>query len=140
MKIRIFAAMAAAVCFSASVLTQGATSAAPAVTNADVISLHTVGFTEDFIISKIQVSGSAFSLQIADLVELKKAGISEKVIKAMLEKSSSVPAPASSTVSLAPAAVASTEPRRVEAPSTAKDQCPAIAATLTATPGDTLEL
>ncbi len=114
MNFRTFAAMAAAVCLSASVLAQGATSAPPAVTNADVISLHTVGFSEDFIVSKIHTSASAFSLQIADLVELKKAGISEKVIKAMLDKSSSV-APVPAPTAVVPVAATSPEPRRVEA-------------------------
>jgi hypothetical protein len=56
------------------------------ITNTDVISLHTAGFSDDFIIAKIHASSHIFTVQISDLLELKKAGISERVIQTMLEK------------------------------------------------------
>jgi hypothetical protein len=59
----------------------------PKLTNADIISLKQTGFGDDLTISKIRASGADYKLEVNDLVELKKAGISEAVISAMLEAS-----------------------------------------------------
>lgn len=55
-----------------------------ALTNADVIKLKTAGFGDDLIIDKIKDNPAAFHLELDDLVELHKAGISDAVIQAML--------------------------------------------------------
>jgi hypothetical protein len=55
------------------------------MTNADVIKLHTAGFADDLIIAKIIASVPNFSMEPDALVGLKKAGLSEKVIAAMLQ-------------------------------------------------------
>ena len=44
-------------------------------------------FGDDVVISRIKSSGADYKLEINDLVELKKAGIFEAVISAMLEAS-----------------------------------------------------
>lgn len=56
------------------------------MTNADVIALKTVGFSDDLIVSKIKSSKCAFRLETNDLIELKKAGLSDRVIGAMMDK------------------------------------------------------
>jgi hypothetical protein len=111
---------------------QSANATAPSsVTNADVLSLHIAGFSDDFIIAKIHASSHIFTVQISDLLELKKAGISERVIQIMLAE----PTPPSPVVTV-PAPVLSPERRAIEPP--ASDRCPTIAATLAAAPGVTL--
>jgi hypothetical protein len=55
-----------------------------ALTNADVIKLKAAGFGDDLIIDKINNNPAAFRLELDDLVELHKAGISDAIIQAML--------------------------------------------------------
>ncbi len=52
--------------------------------NFAVLSLHQAGFGEQVILAKIAASTPAFSVEASDLVTLKKAGISERIIAAML--------------------------------------------------------
>ena len=54
------------------------------MTNADVLALHKAGFGDDVILAKIGGSASAFTVEASDLVMLKTAGVSERVIAAML--------------------------------------------------------
>lgn len=53
--------------------------------NADVIKLKTAGLSDELIIGKIRASEANYRLEVDDLVELKKAGIPESVLAAMLE-------------------------------------------------------
>ncbi|HTS27389.1 MAG TPA: PEGA domain-containing protein [Bryobacteraceae bacterium] len=55
-----------------------------ALTNSDVVKLKTAGFGDDLIIDKIATNPSAFHLEFDDMVELRKAGISDAIIQAML--------------------------------------------------------
>src|SRR5262249_44277884 len=55
--------------------------------NADIVVLKQAGFGDDVIISKIRASGANYKLEIKDLLELKKANISDLVISAMIEAS-----------------------------------------------------
>jgi hypothetical protein len=57
----------------------------PRITNADVIGLRKAGLKDDLIISTIQSSSPSFSLSTSDLLELKKAAVSERVIEAMFQ-------------------------------------------------------
>ena len=54
------------------------------MTNADVLALHQAGFGDDVILAKIGRGTAAFNLEARELVALKKAGVSERVIAAML--------------------------------------------------------
>lgn len=65
--------------------TQPTAASGPKMTNADVLSLHAAGLGEAVLLSKIATSDTAFSVNASDLVELKKAGVSDKVIAAMLQ-------------------------------------------------------
>lgn len=63
-------------------------SAAPkTMTNSDVVDLHTAGFSDDLIIDKINTAATAFRLEVSDMVELRKAGVSDAVIQVMMKKS-----------------------------------------------------
>jgi hypothetical protein len=57
------------------------------ITNSDVVNLHAAGFGDDVIIGKIDTTATAFRLQVSDMVELRRAGVSDAVIQAMLKKS-----------------------------------------------------
>lgn len=55
-----------------------------ALTNADIIKLKASGFGDDLIIDKINNNPAAFHLELENLVDLHKAGISDAVIQAMM--------------------------------------------------------
>ena len=55
------------------------------MTNEDVIKLASGGVSDDVIIAKIKNSQAAFSLDTDALVALKKAGVSDRVVTAMME-------------------------------------------------------
>jgi hypothetical protein len=55
-----------------------------AITNADIVKLKEAGFGDDLIIDKINTTPAAFNLEFDDLVSLRKAGISDAVIQAMM--------------------------------------------------------
>jgi hypothetical protein len=57
----------------------------PKLTNADIGTLRNAGFSDDVIVSKIKASGADYKLGVDDLLELKKANISDAVIAAMLD-------------------------------------------------------
>jgi hypothetical protein len=60
--------------------------ASKALTNADIIDLTAAGIGEQIIIDKITAAASAFSLETKDLIELKRAGVSDAVVQAMMHK------------------------------------------------------
>ena len=63
-------------------------SAAPkTISNSDVVDLHTAGFGDDLIIDKINTAATALRLEVSDMVELRKAGVSDAVIQVMMKKS-----------------------------------------------------
>jgi hypothetical protein len=57
------------------------------LTNTDVLKLIEAGLSEQVIIDKIGTSPTSFKLETDDLVELKKAGLSDALISAMLTAS-----------------------------------------------------
>lgn len=61
----------------------------------EVVKLSRAGFAEDIIITKIKKNGKAFDLSTDELLELKKDGVSDEVIKYLLDPSQPYsPAPA----------------------------------------------
>jgi hypothetical protein len=75
---------------AASPTTEQPSNESPApLTNADVVRLLRAGFGEDVVIAKIRGSSPTFSLETTDLLELKNAGVSDRVIEAMLQESKS---------------------------------------------------
>jgi len=72
---------------------------AQALTNADVVKLTKASLGNDLIIAKIQQSEKVdFKLETDDLIQLKKAGVEQAVISAMLKRSTA-PAPAAAAPS-----------------------------------------
>ena len=65
---------------------QGAPSAAP-LSVEDVVKLSKEGFAEDVIVTKIKKNGKAFDLSPDELVELKRLGVTDNVIKLLLDPS-----------------------------------------------------
>ena len=72
------------------------------LTNADIIALKQAGFGDDLIILKITASGADYKLQVDDLVELKKAGISANVMASMIQSSVGNSTTATATVHINP--------------------------------------
>ena len=71
-------------------------SAAPPLSIEDVLQLHNSGFSDDVIVTRIKKNAKAFDLSTPELVELKKAGLSDTVVRYLLDPSQpwSPPAPA----------------------------------------------
>jgi hypothetical protein len=85
-----------------------------ALTVEDVIKLAKAGLSEDIIIQQIRKNGQAFDLSTEELIALKAASVSDRVIQAMLEPSKAeTPAP-NTPAPNAPAPVAA-EPEPAEA-------------------------
>jgi hypothetical protein len=55
------------------------------MTNARVVELSKTGLDDEIIIAKINNGSCHFQLSDVDLLELKKAGVSSKVVAAMLD-------------------------------------------------------
>jgi hypothetical protein len=75
-------------------MTQAATTAK--ITNARVVEMAKMGLDDDVIIARIKHSTCDFQLSDSDLMELKKSGVSSKVVAVMLE---TVPAAGAAPVS-----------------------------------------
>jgi hypothetical protein len=71
------------------------------LTNDSVIQMTKAGLGDSLIIQSINMAPSSFSLSTIDLIALKKAGVSERVIGAMLARSGAAP---DTTGAAAPAA------------------------------------
>jgi hypothetical protein len=67
------------------------------ITNARVIELSKLGLDDDIVIAKIRSGVCQFQLGDSDLVDLKKAGVSPKVIAAMLDSGATASAPRSAS-------------------------------------------
>jgi hypothetical protein len=65
---------------------QPAPSGAP-LTVEEVVKLSRGGFSDDVIITKIKKNGRAFDLSTDELLEIKKAGVSDSVVKYLLDPS-----------------------------------------------------
>jgi hypothetical protein len=59
-----------------------------AVTVSDVLSMASAGLSEDLIIASIRKTGKPANLNTSQMIQLKKANVSDAVIKAMLDPSS----------------------------------------------------
>lgn len=60
------------------------------LTNSDVIALQQAGFSAELIITKIKASSTEFNTSVEAMAVLKRAGISESVIAAMLDTATPV--------------------------------------------------
>jgi len=101
--------------------------AAPATPVDKVIELVKGGLGDDMVIRAIGKEGLHADLTSADMLKLKKAGVSEKVMSAMLESPAAAPAPAPAAVAPAMATSGST-PDAVPASAAAPPPAPVPAA------------
>ncbi len=74
--------------FYASIVNGQQQISADTITNQMIIQLHKAGLSGAILKSKIESSPTSFDLSVDGLIALKKAGISDEVIKAMLTKTS----------------------------------------------------
>lgn len=87
-------------------------SATPPLSIQDVLQLHSSGFSDDVIITRIKKNAKAFDLSTPELVELKKAGLSDVVVRYLLDPSQPWSPPASGTPQTAKEAAPSQPARR----------------------------
>ena len=80
---------------------------ADAVTAQDIIDLSRAGLGEAVLLALVEVDGGVFTIDNATLRQLKEAGVSDKVIEAMVRSGRSRPVPA---VSDPPAVVDANQP------------------------------
>ena len=55
-----------------------------AISKEEIIKMSKAGIPDSVIIGKIQKSSSVFKLEVSDIIALKKGGVSDKVIEAMV--------------------------------------------------------
>ena len=80
-------------CFSLFLLIAAAAIGQETLTNEGVINLVKSGMSEDLIMNVISKQAASFALGAGDLVGLKNAGVSERIITAMVNKSGGASAP-----------------------------------------------
>lgn len=98
------------------------------LTNKDILDMASVGLGDEVILAKIATSALAFETAPEKLIELRKAGVSDKVIAAMVR------APART---MDVSVDASAQPAKADAPSKT-GSCESIAERLKQVPGNTL--
>jgi hypothetical protein len=76
---------------------QSGTQPAPTLTVEDIGRLVQAGISEDLIIAKLRKNGKAFDLSTDELLRLKKAGVSDRILNVMMDPGQ--PAPAQAAVS-----------------------------------------
>jgi hypothetical protein len=78
----------------------------------EVLNLVGNGFAEELVITRIRKHGKAFDLNAEELVEIRKGGVSENIIKFLLDPSQpyTPPAPPAAPVTAAPPAPAKPSP------------------------------
>jgi hypothetical protein len=74
-----------------------------AMDNAAVLKLQAAGLGDDLIVTTINNSPGHYSMSTDDMIALKKAGVSDKVMGAMVQKNAGVPAVAPAAISATPA-------------------------------------
>ena len=72
----------------ALVATTGLVAAQSTLTNDDVIKLANSGLSEQFVIERIDQQGSRLSSDVSNLIELKDNGVNERIISAVVRRSS----------------------------------------------------
>ena len=64
----------------------------------EILRLRDAGYTEDFLLNKVRRENQPYRLTVDDLIALRRAGLSETVIDAMLHAGSAETAPVAETV------------------------------------------
>ncbi len=80
-----------------------------ALTNDSVIKLVNAGLGEEMIIGMVKAQPSSFSTGAGDVIALKQAGVSEKIISAMIQKAHASAAPSAAAQAAPPASALPSE-------------------------------
>ena len=99
----LFTSLLLAACLLASASATAPVSAQEVMTNETVIQMVKAGFSESVILAKMRSSQTKFDTRTDALIELKKAGVPEKVMQAIVSGGAT---PASAPAAAAPAASA----------------------------------
>lgn len=122
-------APAAASNASAGANAQTATEAKPGLTVDGVISMVEAGLSDDVIISRIRQEGKPFDLSADDMIRLKKAKVSDAVMKAMMNPNAGAPsAPSTPVAGTPPAAGAQSAAASTASPAPSEKQTTSEAA------------
>ena len=100
----LFTSLLLVVCLLASATATAPVSAQEVMTNETVIQMVKAGFSESVILAKMRSSQTKFDTRTDALIELKKAGVPEKVMQAIV--SGGAPPASSAAAASAPAASA----------------------------------
>ncbi|HXN45415.1 MAG TPA: hypothetical protein VN893_02170 [Bryobacteraceae bacterium] len=95
--------------------------------NQAVIKLHVAGLTDDTILHLINTEPGRYSTGVNDVIALKQAGISEKIIKALASKANPAPAPTPRPV-VGPGSIPATPAASATTPQAAAPVAPVAAA------------
>lgn len=88
---------------TAATATQDTAGSSPGLTTDQVIQMVEAGLGEDLIITRLRRDGKAFNLEVEEMLRLKKAGVSDSILKVMVD-----PKAAAATDQLVPPAVGGT--------------------------------
>jgi len=83
--------------------------------NQAIVKLHIAGLSDDTILHLINTEPGRYSTGVSDVIALKQAGISEKIIKALASKANPAPGPTPRPV-IGPASIPATPAAPVTAP------------------------
>ena len=103
---------------------QGAQANTPVLTVEDVVKLSQSGFPEELIITKIKKNGKAFDLSAEELLDIKKAGVSDSVIRFLLDPSLAYTPPAPPPTPPAPSIPSPAAPAKQYPPDTFASRVP----------------
>jgi len=101
--------------------------------NQAIIKLHIAGLSDDTILHLINTEPGRYSTGVNDVIALKQAGISEKIIKALASKANPAPAPTPRPV-VGPASIPATPTAPATAPQSAAPAATAPQPTAPAAP------
>ena len=102
-----------AVAAGAVLLVAATSSPALAVSTRDLVELSKAGLGDDVLVALIEADGTIFNLDAPKILELRAAGVTERVIIAML-RNASRPAPAAAPTEADPRALAAPSPAPAE--------------------------
>ncbi len=89
--------LAVALCIGFQTVGSAAAAEERPLTNEDVVKMVRAGLAEDTVLAKIQGARSAFDTSVDGLIALKQAGVSDRVVRAMVAGGAPAAAPAAAS-------------------------------------------
>ena len=88
--IALLALLCAATLAGAAVAAQGAKATQQSLTTDQVIQMVEAGLGEDLIITRLRRDGKAFNLEVEEMLRLKKSGVSDNILKIMVDPKAAI--------------------------------------------------